>query len=327
MLWAGGASWTFRASRSTSSTASARATRSRRRSATASWPGCRPSGSCDSPMPRARSSRRSCPVRPRCRRSRELEGFVERARGRGVTDRRSRRSPDRSARNELGFTLVHEHVACASAGRHPRAGRSLYGGREALIDRAVEILTRAREDGVGTIVDATPFDLGRDVAFLAECAERSGMRIIACSGHWLVPAPATANRTTDQLARLFIAELTEGADGTSDPGGRAQGRERGGDRAVRPAGPRSGDRRAPRDGRADHHARGGAQPDRRAPGGGVRGARRRPGRVVIGHSDDTTGHHLPHGPGRPRLRHRDGPPPLRRPARVRRPDRSPTGCG
>ena len=41
------------------------------------------------------------------------------------------------------------------------------------------------------------------------------MRIIACSGHWLVPAPATANRTTDQLTRLFIAELTEGADGTS----------------------------------------------------------------------------------------------------------------
>jgi phosphotriesterase-related protein len=105
-------------------------------------------------------------------------------------------------------------VACASAGTI-RSWPALYGGREALLARAVEVLTRAREDGVDTIVDATPFDLGRDVTFLAECAERSGMGIIACSGHWLVPAPATANRTTDQLARLFIAELTEGADGTT----------------------------------------------------------------------------------------------------------------
>ena len=118
------------------------------------------------------------------------------------------------AAEALGFTLVHEHVACASAGVI-RSWPVLYGGREALLDRAVEVLSRARADGVETIVDATPFDLGRDMAFLAECAERSGMRIIACSGHWLVPAPATANRTTDQLARLFIAELTEGADGTS----------------------------------------------------------------------------------------------------------------
>jgi phosphotriesterase-related protein len=119
-----------------------------------------------------------------------------------------------AAADALGFTLVHEHVACASAGTI-RGWAALYGGREALLARAVEVLTRAREDGVETIVDATPFDLGRDAAFLAECSERSGVRIIACSGHWLVPAPATANRTTEQLARLFIAELTEGADGTA----------------------------------------------------------------------------------------------------------------
>src|SRR5688572_10412728 len=115
---------------------------------------------------------------------------------------------------ELGFTLVHEHVACASAGVI-RGGPVLYGGREALLERAIEVLSRAHADGVETIVDATPFDLGRDMAFLAECAGGSGMRIIACSGHWLVPAPATANRTTDQLARLFIAELTAGADATT----------------------------------------------------------------------------------------------------------------
>ncbi|MFN8620093.1 MAG: hypothetical protein U0869_05005 [Chloroflexota bacterium] len=30
---------------------------------------------------------------------------------------------------------------------------------------------------------------------LRECSEKSGMRIIASSGHWLVPSPTFGNRT------------------------------------------------------------------------------------------------------------------------------------
>ena len=61
---------------------------------------------------------------------------------------------------DLGPTLVHEHVACATAG----AMRSLIGpigGVDGLTDRAVSALVEAHEAGVRTIVDATPFDLGR----------------------------------------------------------------------------------------------------------------------------------------------------------------------
>ena len=178
-------------------------------------------------------------------------------------------------------------MACASAGVI-RSWPALYGGREALLERAVEVLTRARADGVETIVDATPFDLGRDMAFLAECAERSGMRIIACSGHWLIPAPATANRTTDQLARLFIAELTEGADGTSIRAGVLKVAS---EEAIEPF-----DRRVLEAAIAAHRETG-------APIITHAAARNRigelqaaifeesgvdPGRVVIGHSDDTT---------------------------------------
>jgi phosphotriesterase-related protein len=189
--------------------------------------------------------------------------------------------------DELGFTLVHEHVACASAGVI-RCWPAIYGGREALLDRAVEVLSRAHEDGVETIVDATPFDLGRDMAFLAECAERSGMRIVACSGHWLIPAPATANRTTDQLTRLFIAELTEGADGTCIRAGVLKVAS---EEAIEPF-----DRRVLEAAIAAHRETG-------APIITHAAARNRmgelqatvfeasgvdPGRVVIGHSDDTT---------------------------------------
>jgi len=45
------------------------------------------------------------------------------------------------------------------------------------------------------------------------------MTIIASSGHWLVPSPTFAGRTVAQLAELFITELTTGADGTDIPAG------------------------------------------------------------------------------------------------------------
>jgi phosphotriesterase-related protein len=122
------------------------------------------------------------------------------------------------AADELGYTLVHEHVFCASAGI-ATGWPALFGGREALIERATAILKKSVDAGVRSMVDATPFDLGRDVTLLGECAERSGMRIIASSGHWLVPSPTFGNRTVAQLADLFITELTTGADGTTIPAG------------------------------------------------------------------------------------------------------------
>lgn len=118
------------------------------------------------------------------------------------------------AATDLGFTLVHEHVACACAGAI-RGLASLIGGVDGLATRAVEALGMARVAGVDTIVDATPFDLGRDVELLADVSRRSGVTIIAATGHWLLPTVFMLNRTTAELARLFVADLATGADGTA----------------------------------------------------------------------------------------------------------------
>ena len=115
---------------------------------------------------------------------------------------------------DLGHVLVHEHVVCGAAGV-TRGAAVLTGGTEALIERAVTALTAARAAGLTTMVDATPFDLGRDVDLLAEVSRRSGVNIIAASGHWLLPSVFMSNRSVSELADLFIAELTTGADGTS----------------------------------------------------------------------------------------------------------------
>jgi phosphotriesterase-related protein len=114
---------------------------------------------------------------------------------------------------DLGQTLVHEHVVCGAAGV-TRGAIALAGGRDALIERAVAALQAARAEGLRTMVDATPFDLGRDVGLLAEVAERSGVTIVASTGHWLLPSVFMQNRSVAELADLFIADLTTGADGT-----------------------------------------------------------------------------------------------------------------
>jgi phosphotriesterase-related protein len=114
----------------------------------------------------------------------------------------------------LGFVLSHEHIACASAGI-VRGWPALFGGRAALVDGATDALIEAREEGVTTVVDATTFDLGRDMEVLAEVSARSGVTILASTGHWLMPSPTMLARSVEQLADFFVGELADGADGTT----------------------------------------------------------------------------------------------------------------
>lgn len=115
---------------------------------------------------------------------------------------------------ELGFTLVHEHIAASSPGIL-QSWPGLSGGRDKLMATAVAALAAARASGVRTIVDCTTFDLGRDAVLLAEVSRASGVSIIASSGLWLNPSVTVRARTVRQLADWFIHDLLEGMDGTS----------------------------------------------------------------------------------------------------------------
>jgi phosphotriesterase-related protein len=115
---------------------------------------------------------------------------------------------------DLGSTLVHEHVVCGAAGVTRSLG-FLAGGLATLEDRAVNALATARAAGVRTIVDATPFDIGRDIQLLADVSARSGVTIIAATGHWLRPSVFMENRSITELADFFLGDLQQGADGTA----------------------------------------------------------------------------------------------------------------
>lgn len=114
---------------------------------------------------------------------------------------------------KLGFTLSHEHVCAASAGVW-QAWPELFGGRARFIRTASDELRQARDEGVNSIVDVTTVDLGRDIRLLEEVARRSGMQLIAATGHWLDPSRSMNARTVEELTEFFAREIERGIEGT-----------------------------------------------------------------------------------------------------------------
>jgi phosphotriesterase-related protein len=115
--------------------------------------------------------------------------------------------------SRLGVTLPHEHLFAGSAGVL-QTWPELVGGRAGFRDKVVDRLKAVKDAGVDTIVDVTPADIGRDVRFMEEVSRRSGMQIVACTGHWLNPSLTMAARTADELAAFFVLEIERGIDGT-----------------------------------------------------------------------------------------------------------------
>ncbi|HEY1263702.1 MAG TPA: hypothetical protein VGF06_09270 [Terriglobales bacterium] len=115
--------------------------------------------------------------------------------------------------SRLGVTLPHEHI-CVSSPGFWQAWPEYFGGRANFVTTVAGKLKAAKDEGVDTIVDVTPFDVGRDVRLLQELSEKSGMQIITCTGHWLAPSLSMEARTVEELTDFFVLEIERGIDGT-----------------------------------------------------------------------------------------------------------------
>ena len=113
----------------------------------------------------------------------------------------------------LGFTLMHEHIMSAPTGVYQDYPELL---GEQRMDRVIADLKRASKGGVETIVDATTLDLGRDINMLAEASDKSGVQIIACTGWWMnIPPRHFVGVSPEQLSQVFIREIQQGISGTN----------------------------------------------------------------------------------------------------------------
>lgn len=117
---------------------------------------------------------------------------------------------------ELGVTLIHEHLLIGWPGWEKDPLTSF--DRRAEIDRAVERLRELRSLGVQTFVDPCPVDIGRDVEFAAEVAERTDIHYVAATGMYkeeLGMPTHFRQMDADALAELYVREITEGIGSTS----------------------------------------------------------------------------------------------------------------
>ncbi len=114
----------------------------------------------------------------------------------------------------LGLTLCHEHLVTAPAPR-------LRDGDDLLLDdpaRAVAELGVFRQAGGGALIELTVAEFGRDVRALREISARSGVQVVATTGHvsvdyWdgVIDVPALS---VEQLVEEMTADLTVGVDGS-----------------------------------------------------------------------------------------------------------------
>jgi phosphotriesterase-related protein len=120
--------------------------------------------------------------------------------------------------NDLGVTLVHEHVMVDWVGAE-LTSRDRYDP-DAVVQLVVPYLRRARELGVRTLLECTPAYLGRDVRLLARLAAEADLNILTNTGYYgaaddrFVPAHAYAE-SAESLAERWIREREDGIDGTS----------------------------------------------------------------------------------------------------------------
>lgn len=116
---------------------------------------------------------------------------------------------------DLGVTLIHEHLLIGWAGWQWDHLAAM--DRKQELDKAVDMLQELRGLGVQTFVDPCAIDMGRDPEFMAEASQRSGMNIIGSTGlyHSVMGIPAYyQGLSEEQLAELFISDITEGMCGS-----------------------------------------------------------------------------------------------------------------
>src|SRR5580698_3743190 len=116
-------------------------------------------------------------------------------------------SPD-----DLGLTLVHEHLLVGYPGWTMDALAPPFHRAEAA-SRGVDRLLELRALGVATFVDPCPIDLGRDVEFMAEVSERSGVHVVCATGAYteLEGLSYTFRALpAEEITEIYVKELTDG---------------------------------------------------------------------------------------------------------------------
>lgn len=123
--------------------------------------------------------------------------------------------------NELGVTLIHEHLALGYLGWECDAMSPPYD-REAAAAACVEALKEAKGYGLKTLVDATASDVGRDIELQKMVSERLGINIICVTGMYTerygkpgyLKFRSQVYDITAEVCETYVKEITQGIGNT-----------------------------------------------------------------------------------------------------------------
>lgn len=124
--------------------------------------------------------------------------------------------------SELGFTLMHEHILSAGPGiaaAYPKLIKDGYPEPTGIgfETRILDTLKEARAGGVQSILEVSPFDLGRSIPLMQRLSRSSGINIIPCTGWYKeqsLVVKCLADYPAERFAEVFIEDLTIGMEGT-----------------------------------------------------------------------------------------------------------------
>jgi len=119
---------------------------------------------------------------------------------------------------ELGVTYVHEHMLCDA----PPAMKATSGGDDLLLadeDASAAELELFKQAGGSAVIDLTCTEYGRDVEGLRRLSERTGIKIVAATGHimegYWTGVVDIASRSDAELVDEMFRDITEGLDGSA----------------------------------------------------------------------------------------------------------------
>jgi phosphotriesterase-related protein len=123
--------------------------------------------------------------------------------------------------DELGMTLMHEHLVFAYLGWECDALAPPYD-REVATTTCVEALKEAKDCGLKTLVDATATDMGRDVELQKMVSDRLGINIICSTGFYTEKYGKSGYfkfrsqiyDITTELCETMVKEITQGIGDT-----------------------------------------------------------------------------------------------------------------
>lgn len=113
---------------------------------------------------------------------------------------------------EIGRTLIHEHVMVGFPGWYLDPRRPRFQ-RDDAMSRVVDAFARLRDHGVRTVVDPCPMDMGRNVEFCAEVAQRTGVNLICATGVYYEKASGAyifQSMSVEEITDIYQREIEDG---------------------------------------------------------------------------------------------------------------------